>query len=239
MFLDSSAFVVRKTRWGRGVFARRELPAGFVIGDYLGVVDVPRDEGVDALYAMMLSLYRWVYPVAPKRSEGVHVVNHSCEPNAGIFPHRGHVLLSTTRRVFAGEEVTFDYWMTQPEPGEDWHPCLCGSSFCRGSFSMGSARQEELVRRLFISRAWAGARRTVRVGEKLAPLAKYPRSTRDLSAYNLYAHPKLTPVKVDDSKLDHARLRALIRETGRRVFVPRVGVTVTASHDGRLVAQTN
>ena len=129
MFLEPDAFVVRKTRWGRGVFARRELPAGYVIGDYLGIVDVPRDEGVDALYAMMLSLYRWVYPEQPKRTEGVHVVNHSCEPNAGIFPFRGHVLLSTTRRVFKGEELSFDYWMTQPEAGEDWHPCLCGSSF--------------------------------------------------------------------------------------------------------------
>ena len=59
---------------------------------------------------------------------------------------------------------------------------------------------------------------------------------RAVQAYYL-DHPKLAPVKVDDAKLDGVKLRSLLRETGRRISVPRVGVTVTAMHDGRLVLE--
>ncbi len=238
MFLDESLWAIRRTKWGRGVFARREVPAGTVIGDYLGVVGPPRDEPPGQLYAMMLSLYRWVYPPQPRRSVGVHVLNHSCEPNAGLFPYRGHVLLSATRRIFSGEEVTWDYWMSQPEPGEDWHPCLCGSAYCRGSFSMGSARQAELVRRLFVSDAWAGARRRVRVGEPFAPLPRYPAQTKDLVAYNVYGHRTKPPLTVREKTLRHGVLRALLRESGKRLYLPALRARVIGSHDGRLVVES-
>ncbi len=235
MFLDPTSWAIRKTPWGRGVFARREVPAGTVVGDYVGLVDVPRDEPVGQLYAMMLSLYRWVYPPSPRRTVGVHVINHSCAPNAGLYPFRGHVLATTIRRVFAGEELTFDYWMTKPEPGEDWHPCFCGTAQCRGSFALGSARQEELVRRLFVGPSWAGARRKIRPGETLQPLPRYPSRTRDLSAYNVFGHPRLPPVRHHAARLEHRPLRALLRESGRRVELPKLGVVVLGSHDGQLL----
>src|SRR5688572_5252851 len=126
MFLEPSWYSVRKTPKGRGVFAKRTLEAGTVIGDYLGRVGKPTDDPVGALYAMMLSLNRWVFPLSPRRSVGVHVINHSCMPNAGLFPYRGHVLISAIRRIFPGEELSFDYWMSRPVPGELWHPCECG-----------------------------------------------------------------------------------------------------------------
>ena len=36
-------------------------------------------------------------------------INHSCEPNAEAETHDGHILISATRSIVAGEEVTIDY----------------------------------------------------------------------------------------------------------------------------------
>jgi hypothetical protein len=193
---------------------------------------------VGQLYAMMLSLNRWVFPDRPRTSVGVHCLNHACAPNTGLYPYRGHVLVSTLRRVFPGEELTYDYWMSQPDPDELWHPCLCGVEVCRGSFSMGSAWQTEQVRRLFISRSWANAPRKVRVGEMLPPLPSYPKKTRDLAVYNLFGHPRLPPVtRSSERRLPEVpKLRELLRESGRRLWFPRPGVLVQGILAQRVVA---
>jgi uncharacterized protein len=48
------------------------------------------------------------YMVSAVESQG-DWVNHSCEPNAGI---RGQISLVAMRNIAPGEEVTFDYAMT-------------------------------------------------------------------------------------------------------------------------------
>lgn len=56
--------------------------------------------------------------------------NHSCDPNLGILMGRCFVAL---RDISAGEELTFDYSLTDDE--EIWYMakgrCLCDSSDCR------------------------------------------------------------------------------------------------------------
>ena len=58
-------------------------------------------------------------------------VNHSCDPNCGVQPneHQGYNLVAM-RDIEAGEELTFDYCMTE------WtivgfEDCHCGSDRCR------------------------------------------------------------------------------------------------------------
>lgn len=56
------------------------------------------------------------------------LVNHSCDPNAGILDG---VHLVTLRRVEAGEEIRFDYATTMDE--DHWTmACQCGAPTCRG-----------------------------------------------------------------------------------------------------------
>ena len=55
-------------------------------------------------------------------------VNHSCDPNCGIV---GSVLLVTMRDVEAGEELCFDYAMTDSDD-YDMFTCTCGTDRCRG-----------------------------------------------------------------------------------------------------------
>lgn len=55
-------------------------------------------------------------------------VNHSCDPSCGI---RDRTTLVARRRIEKGEEITFDYAMTE----EEMTPfrCGCGSVVCRGT----------------------------------------------------------------------------------------------------------
>jgi uncharacterized protein len=55
-------------------------------------------------------------------------VNHSCDPNCGIV---GGVLLVTRRAVKAGDELCFDYAMTDSDDYDEF-TCLCDAAECRG-----------------------------------------------------------------------------------------------------------
>jgi uncharacterized protein len=55
-------------------------------------------------------------------------INHSCDPNSGL---RGQIALVAMRRIEPGEEICFDYAMSDAHP--DFHmPCACGKPNCRG-----------------------------------------------------------------------------------------------------------
>lgn len=65
---------------------------------------------------------KWVEPEPP-----FMYVNHSCEPNLGISGQRDFVAL---RDIAVGEELTFDYAISEDEP--HWQmSCKCGAPSCR------------------------------------------------------------------------------------------------------------
>lgn len=53
--------------------------------------------------------------------------NHSCDPNAGL---RGAISLVAMRDIAAGEEVCFDYAMSDGEPYDEFD-CGCETAVCR------------------------------------------------------------------------------------------------------------
>lgn len=55
------------------------------------------------------------------------LVNHSCEPNAGIRKNR---YLTTLRRIRRGQEIRYDYSTTMEEHSFTMQ-CLCGAPMCR------------------------------------------------------------------------------------------------------------
>jgi hypothetical protein len=54
-------------------------------------------------------------------------VNHSCNPNAGLS---GQIGLVAMRDIKIGEEVCFDYAMSDTMPYDEFN-CGCGSKNCR------------------------------------------------------------------------------------------------------------
>jgi hypothetical protein len=67
-------------------------------------------------------------------------INHSCAPNLGFS---GQLTLVTLRRIEAGEELTFDYAMSDGSAYDEF-ACCCGASECRGGVSGEDWRNEHL-----------------------------------------------------------------------------------------------
>lgn len=67
-------------------------------------------------------------------------VNHCCEPNAGL---RGQVALVALRAIAAGEEITYDYAMSDGSAYDGFH-CQCGAPSCRGQISGDDWQLERL-----------------------------------------------------------------------------------------------
>lgn len=59
------------------------------------------------------------------------LINHSCDPNAGLRFTSDGVFLVSIRPIAPGEEIAWDYSTTQADSG--WRmACRCGSPQCRG-----------------------------------------------------------------------------------------------------------
>ena len=111
---------------GEGVFAKKDLKKGEIIfilkGPYKTFATsiskkelfaTPNWIGVDRLV--------WIDPLPPADK-----INHSCDPNVGI---RGMKMFCAMRDIKKGEELTFDYSITEDSV---WHmTCNCGSKNCR------------------------------------------------------------------------------------------------------------
>lgn len=118
----------------RGVFAREALRAGellVVFGgeaiDGAGQRALPADRRRFAIQVEE-DLYLWSSREGPG-----DWVNHSCEPNAGLC---GQVVLVAMRDIAAGEEITYDYAMSDGSAYDEFD-CRCGAQACRGRVSGG------------------------------------------------------------------------------------------------------
>lgn len=74
-----------------------------------------------------------ICPVEPTRErlDGISNVNHSCNPNCGF---KGQIVLVAMRHIRVGEEITYDYAMTDASQHNvtcSEMECLCGASNCR------------------------------------------------------------------------------------------------------------
>jgi hypothetical protein len=70
-------------------------------------------------------------------------VNHSCDPNAGL---RGQITLVAMRDIAAGEEICFDYAMSDVSDYDEFE-CRCGAIGCRGRVTGSDWMRPELAAR--------------------------------------------------------------------------------------------
>ena len=177
MFLISEDFwEVKKTKEkGNGVFARKEIKKGTVIGDYLGKVikteeyDLREDE--KGLYLMYLTDEASIYPDLTK--PGLHLFNHSCTPNYFIKIYKGHTLFFALRDIKSGEELTISY-MLAPVEEQYEHACKCGSKFCTGAMHLSKEKYEGWQEYQAREKKKAGVVRFT-FGKNLPRLKSYPK----------------------------------------------------------------
>jgi uncharacterized protein len=241
MFLiPHSSYEVRSTPdKGRGVFARTDIPAGTVIGDYLGTVMRPEDEDevADGLYTF--SLTEAVDVLGDKNTDGVHLINHSCMPNCDVYPFRGRVLYVTLRRIFTGEELTIDYSLDSPadEKTPCPHTCKCGALFCRGTMHVTDETLERWED-FFDRKSLEGppAEPFPPFGSPLPPLPEYPSSVADDAGWDLYPNLQKGFVEYPDAVFPaQEKLRALLRESGTLVRMTALGVEAVGIVNGHVI----
>ena len=129
---------------GNGIFAKAPLKKGELLAAFGGVVyewdtfvTLPELER-----SLCIQVEDRHFLVPEKIGEGDYV-NHSCNPNAGLS---GQIALVAMRDIHPGEEVCFDYTMSDTMPYDEF-PCGCGAHTCRGRVTGNDWKLPELQRR--------------------------------------------------------------------------------------------
>lgn len=121
---------VGQAAYGKGVFARRRLTKGTILGEVTGEVII--DEDYSSNYCIDLGGPRRLEPAAPFR-----FINHACDPNCRFLwyqpnparnqPH-GTIWVEVLKLIEPGEQLSVDYsW-----PADSAIPCGCRTPKCRG-----------------------------------------------------------------------------------------------------------
>ena len=125
---------MRKSRiHGRGVFARRDIPAGTRLIEYVGL---PVSKSRSAELCLKQNSYLFTVNGAVDLDGKVswnpaRLINHSCEPNCEAnLAENDRVWIFSIRPIARGEELTFNYGYSL----EDFmkFPCRCRAPSCVG-----------------------------------------------------------------------------------------------------------
>jgi SET domain-containing protein len=138
---------VRKSseKGGYAVYALRPVKKDEVLAVWGGqvvtlaqVLALPRQE-----QGHTIQIYDELYLAPLGMEEPADYVNHSCNPNAGVC---GQISLVAMRDIAAGEEITFDYAMSDSSSFDEFD-CACGAPTCRGRVSGDDWKRPELWNR--------------------------------------------------------------------------------------------
>lgn len=115
---------------GRGLFAKENMAKDEIVAVKGGYIfDRKTLETLQALGPAEVQIAEdlFIGPVTESEREGAMMhLNHSCNPNIGV---RGEIVFVAMRDIAAGEELTFDYAMTDNDDYE--MKCNCGTKDCR------------------------------------------------------------------------------------------------------------
>jgi uncharacterized protein len=130
---------------GHGLFAREPVAKGEVLTVWAGIiVDGEKlKEMPEAYRQRAVQVEEGLYQVSLRTDEPADMGNHSCDPNAGL---QGQITLVAMRDIAAGEEVCFDYAMSDGTPYDEFE-CACGALNCRGRITGDDWRRAELWER--------------------------------------------------------------------------------------------
>lgn len=124
--MDSKKVKIEKTNnKGSGIFAVETIRENELIAEFDGEIYGWHDpRWTDDLYdhCIQFEEKKW------RDSKGIaRLINHSCEPNCGV---KNLFQIVAMREILPGEEITWDYEMTERHPY--WRmKCKCGNSNCR------------------------------------------------------------------------------------------------------------
>jgi hypothetical protein len=130
---------------GHGVFAVAPIAKGDLVSIWGGEIVNARDleQVPEPTKSHSVQVEEDAFIVPHGEPEHGDWFNHSCEPNIGIC---GQIVVRAMRDIAAGEEVCFDYAMTDSQP-YDQFDCACGTAGCRGRVTGLDWQRKELQAR--------------------------------------------------------------------------------------------
>ncbi|MBI5945278.1 MAG: SET domain-containing protein-lysine N-methyltransferase [Chloroflexi bacterium] len=114
---------------GCGVFATADISKGELISLWGGKI-IRKDDldpSMPRFTQRVVQVDEDLYLLTAEEKEPNDCFNHSCDPNLGFF---GQIGLAALRDIQAGEELMFDYAMSDGGPYDEFD-CYCGSPICR------------------------------------------------------------------------------------------------------------
>jgi hypothetical protein len=130
---------------GWGVYAREWIRAGELLSVWAGEIingeQLARISSGERRYAVQVE--EDLYLLTVREPETADFINHCCNPNAGLS---GQLALVALRDIAPGEEICFDYAMTDGSVYDEF-PCACGASNCRGRVTGNDWMRPELWQR--------------------------------------------------------------------------------------------
>lgn len=177
--LPKNYFQIKETEnKGLGVFAKKNINRGAVIGDYLGkVIKISQynlDQDRKGLFLMFLSDDAAIYPDLKK--PGIHLINHSCLPNCWIYSYMGHTLFFAIKDIKKGEELTISYLLSPKTKYCDpcTHSCKCESKDCAGTMHLSEEKYK--LWQKFQRKSHDNTKLKTVFGENLPRLKVYPKT---------------------------------------------------------------
>lgn len=177
LLLSSDYWEIKNTKnKGQGLFAKKNISKGRTIGDYLGTVLHPLDAIVNEenFYLMYYHDHAVISPDLKK--PGIHLLNHSCIPNAFLYIHKGHTLIFARRNILKGKELTIPYLLP---PKDEFcnpcpHVCKCGNLKCTKTMHLSKDIYGKW-RKFSEQQAKKTEREKVTFGKELSRLSLYPK----------------------------------------------------------------
>ena len=129
---------------GKGVFAKRKIPKGTRIIEYLGervpltnLLTEIADGKTAPVYTFRLTDSTVID--GARNGNEARFINHSCEPNCEAYSFDERMYIYAMRDIVRGEELTFDYQLgsamktRRTKQHLEAYACRCGSPDCRGT----------------------------------------------------------------------------------------------------------
>ena len=149
--------VRRSNVHGMGVFARKPIPKGTRLIEYVGerVSHQEADNRYEQKDANDAHTFLFIVDSRTVIDAGVdgndaRFFNHACNPNCESVIEAKRVYIETIRDVAPGEELTYDYQIQRekddPDNIDEVFACHCGAPACRGTMLWPTKRPESRQR---------------------------------------------------------------------------------------------
>lgn len=146
--------VVKRSRiHGNGIYAKRKIPAGTRIMEYIGELissaEADRRHPVnpdDPFHTFFFALGTGKVIDGSHGGNDARWINHSCEPNCETEEtDDGRIFVVSLQPIPRGEELFYDYGLVidarYTQKLKDEYKCLCGSAHCRHTMLAPKARK--------------------------------------------------------------------------------------------------